>query len=73
MTKYTIKYEYYSWEESCGCCSDSSSELTVYNNGSVIVEEWCTIMEDEDELREYIVDKYPEYTEFVVHEDTRWF
>jgi hypothetical protein len=74
--KYVIKYEYDNYEEPCECCSYSEQTLTVYDaNNAVILENnnvgvWAG---NEHELREYVGDKYPEYNNFSVHEDTRWF
>lgn len=74
--KYTIKYEYDSYTEGCGCCSYSEEILTIYDaNQEVLIENnivsaW---VENEHELREYIAAKYPEYNNFIVHPDTLWF
>lgn len=73
---YVIKYEYDNYEEGCGCCSYSEQTLTVYdqNNNIVFETEYPGVWaEDEEELRFYIHTNYPEYNNFVVHEDTRWF
>lgn len=74
---YVIKYEYCSWEESCGCCTDYSSELSIYNENNLFVplldSDYAPLLEDVDELCDYIAEHYPEYRDFVVHEDTRWF
>lgn len=71
---YIIKYEYNSWLEGCGCCSDSSSEMTVYaGDGWYITDFDVTWMENEQELREFIAEYHPQYINFTVHEDTRWF
>ena len=76
--QYTIKYEYEWWEEGCGCCTDSSSEVHIYEEHRVEEGVYTShfgvpIMEDEDELRAYFADNHPEYNGFVVHEDTRWY
>ena len=75
--KYTIKYEYDIYTEGCDCCSYSEETLTIYDaNQEVLIEKednrgiWA---ENEHELREYIAAKYPEYNNFIVHPDTRWF
>lgn len=75
--EYVIKYEYEWFEEGCGCCSSSTSEVHVYEtnrtDGTYMSNFYVPLMEDESELREWIADNYPEYNDFVVHEDTRWF
>jgi hypothetical protein len=73
--QYVIKYEYYSWEESCGCCSDSESSVEIFHNrlDAYMSSFSVPIMEDEEELREYIDKYHPEYSNFIVHEDTRWY
>jgi len=72
---YVIKYEYYWYEEGCGCCSNSESSVEIYVNRLDAYESSFSVplMEDEAELRQYINDNHPEYNGFVVHEDTRWF
>lgn len=74
---YIIKYEYNSWTEGCGCCSDSSSELTIYEtsreDGAYMSSFSMDLIGNEQELREWIKDWYPEYSDFIVHEDCRWF
>jgi hypothetical protein len=72
---YVIKYEYYWYEEGCGCCSNSESTVEIYHNrlDAYMSSFSVPIMEDEDELRKYINDYHPEYNDFVVHEDTQWF
>ena len=75
--QYIILYEYYSWTEGCGCCSDSSSEVHVFKKENVdkCYESCFTVplMENEQELRDYIhyVDKY--WDGFEIHPDTVWF
>lgn len=76
MNKYTIKYTYDNYVESCECCSYSEQELTVYDKeGNVLIDGINAGMwpENESELRVYIDETYPEYNDFVVHDDTRWF
>jgi len=74
--QYVIKYTYDSYVEGCECCSYSAQELTVFDSlGNVLIETdivggWA---ENESELRVYIDETYPEYNDFVVHEDSRWF
>lgn len=75
--EYVILYEYYSWTEGCGCCSDSSSEVHIFKKENVnrVYESQfsCPCIENEEELREFIhsVDSY--YDGFEVHPDTVWF
>lgn len=72
---YVIKYEYYWYEEGCGCCTGSESTVEIFDNrlDAYMSGFGVPIMQDEDELREYIHEYYPEYDNFTVHEDTRWF
>ncbi|MNC11477.1 hypothetical protein D3C75_591760 [compost metagenome] len=72
---YVIKYEYYWYEEGCGCCSSSESTIEIYENrlDAYMSSFGVPLMGDEAELRDYINDCHPEYNGFVVHEDTRWF
>ncbi len=75
MTEFVIKYEYYSWLEGCGCCSDSSSEIEVYktDGGHLVISMMSPIMENEAELSAYINEHFPEYNSFYIHDDTRWY
>lgn len=75
MSEYVIKYEYYWWNEGCECCTNSTSEVEIYQGRTdAYMSSFSTpLMEDEAELREWIADNYPEYNDFVVHEDTRWY
>lgn len=76
--KYTIEYRYDNYEEGCGCCSYSEQTLSIYDDksdGSAVftsdnVGVWAV---DEADLREYINKKYPEYSDFEVHPNTRYF
>jgi len=77
--KYIILYEYYSWAEGCGCCSDSSSEVHIWKesrfntDGAYESNFSCPPIENEQELREYIhsVDSY--YDGFDIHPSTVYF
>jgi hypothetical protein len=78
MTEYTIKYEYEYIDHECPCCAYSDKTITIYENNrtdGVYTSSFDTflIAEDENVLREFINDYYPEYNDFSVHEDTRWF
>lgn len=77
MREYIIKYEYYWWSESCGCCSYSDSEVHIYEtsreDGAYMSCFTVPVMMSEGELRDYINQYHPEYNDFVVHEDCRWF
>lgn len=71
--KYTIAYEYYSWSLGCECCTDSSSEIRI-SEGSKLVKtiEYVDLMENAEELTEYINENYPEYSDCVIDPDSRW-
>lgn len=68
--KRVIKYEYYSWDLGCGCCSDSYSSYDIYEDGVLVDEDvWCEYASDEQELREILAHLEP----FDVHSDCTWF
>lgn len=75
--KYIILYEYYSWTEGCGCCSDSSSEVHIFKehrvNEAYESNFSCPPIANEQELREYIHSVDPYYDGFYVHPDTVYF
>lgn len=75
--QYVILYEYYSWDQGCGCCSDSSSEFHIFkkqNVGKCYESNFsCPLMENEEQLRKYIHSVDPYYDGFEIHEDTVWF
>jgi len=68
--KRVIQYWYAVVEEGCGCCSDSFSEYTMWEDG-VMVEYDCPmqICENEQDLRKYLAYLEP----FDVDPDSRWF
>lgn len=68
--KYTIRYDYYSW---CECCTDCSSEITIFNGGTLIkLIENSDLMENAEELTQYINENYPEYSSFTIDSDSTW-
>lgn len=77
--KYIIQYEYDSYYTGCGCCSESSSEIHIYEEHRVRDGVYTSyightdLIEDEEELREYINNTCPEFNNFDVHPDTRYF
>jgi len=77
MSEYVIQYEYWSWSLGCDCCHDYSSEVHIYEtsreDGAYMSSFSIGLMENEEELREYINEYHPEYNDFVVHKDTKWF
>lgn len=75
MNEYVIKYEYNWWEEGCGCCTYSESTVEIYQGrlDAYMSQFNVPIMENEQELREYIQEYHPEYNDFTVHEETFWF
>lgn len=69
MTR-TITYNYDSWTEGCGCCSNSSSTYDVYEGGiCVSYDNWCYLCSNEADLREILSHLEP----FDVDPDSRWF
>lgn len=78
MDEYVMMYEYQMIDLGCGCCHDYESRLTVYESSRADEGVYTSsfevgLMENEEELREYIAEHHPEYNDFVVHEDCRWF
>lgn len=73
--KYVLKYRYDTWSMGCDCCHDSSSEINVYDSEGNWVDEisYAPCIEDEDELRNYIRESYPQWSDFEVHDETVWF
>lgn len=68
--KRIIKYEYYSWTWTCGCCSHSSSSYCMYEDDILVDEDvWCEYASNEQELREVLAHLEP----FDVHPDCEWF
>lgn len=68
--KRIITYNYDSWTEGCGCCSNSSSTYDVYEDGvCVSCDNWCEVSENEDDLREILKHLEP----FDIDPDSRWF
>lgn len=68
--KRVIEYRYDSWTLGCGCCSDSSSTYSMWEDGNLVVDDqWCEWIEDEQELREY----FSEYEPFEVSSYTQYF
>jgi hypothetical protein len=68
--KRLIEYTYNSWTESCGCCGDSSSTYSMWEDGKLIHEDdWCELCENEEELREALKHLEP----FDVSADSYWF
>lgn len=74
--KYKICYQYSTFLLGCDCCSDSSSEIYIYDHTGKEIKciEYAQLIENEYVLREYIESCYPEYKDFEVDfEYTRWF
>lgn len=68
--KRIIEYRYDSWAEPCGCCSDSSSTYSIWEDGKLVEDDaWCQLIESEEELRERFSDKEP----FEISQDTQYF
>ena len=76
MSHYVIKYEYYTFE-ACGdgCCHDSESAIEIYEEDrtSYLSSFNVPVMEDEYDLQKFIDNNCPEYSDFRIHPDTRWF
>lgn len=77
MSNYTVKYEYYTRHMGCDCCTDPYSEIYIYDNrrtdGAYLSNFECRLIEDENELREYMHEVDSFYDGFTVHEDTVYF
>lgn len=77
--KYIIQYTYDCYDLGCGCCTESTSEIHIYEEHHVDVGiytshiEHADLIEDDNELREYINNTCPEFNNFDVHPDTRYF
>lgn len=75
--KYIILYEYYSITLGCECCHDYSSEIHIYKEENVdrCYESnfECKLIENEEQLREFINSVDPYYNGFDVHPDTVYF
>lgn len=68
--KRVIKYEYHSWTENCGCCSNSESSYCMYEDGVLVDEHvWSGYASNEQELREILAYLEP----FDVDSDSEWF
>lgn len=75
MSKFILKYRYDSWQLGCDCCSESVSEITVYDSEGHWVDEisYAPCIEDVDELHDYIRENHDQWLDFEVHDDTMWF
>lgn len=50
-----VQYEYWSFTLGCGCCSDSESHYTVWEDGVIVADEVpCEWISDEEEMREIL-------------------
>jgi hypothetical protein len=68
--KRILEYRYDSWTKSCGCCSDSMSTYRMWEDGFLVVDdEYCELIENEDQLREVFKEQEP----FEISEDTKYF
>lgn len=68
--KRVVEYQYESWLENCGCCSDSSSTYSVWEDGVLVTDDQgLHLCENESELREALVHLEP----FDVSPDTNYF
>jgi len=69
-----IRYVYKPFLLSCGCCSDSESYLEIWEVDKSYQEvPCCELMSNEDELKEYMKEHYPEILEYEIEEDCKWF
>jgi hypothetical protein len=66
-----IEYQYRSYLEGCGCCSNSDSTYSVWEDGKLVVEDgWCPLMSSPEDLTDY----FTVYNgDFEVHPDTNYF
>lgn len=78
--KHVILYEYEWYDAGCGCCTESTSEVFVYDidrldklDGVYTAQFNAPLLENESELREYIAEHHPEYNGFILHEGNQWF
>lgn len=68
--KRVITYYYDSWTEGCGCCSNSSSTYSIYEDGKLVSEDnWCDLCSNEEELRAALKHLEP----FEINIDSWWF
>mgnify|MGYP006878018198 FL=1 len=68
--KRVIRYTYYSWDLSCGCCSGAASTYDMWEDGRLVEKDvWCEYCSNEEELREALAHLEP----FEVAEDCEWF
>lgn len=70
---YVVEYKYEFWQLGCDCCSDSRSVVTISKDSKFIDSFDVDLMEDEDELREFMDKYHPEYKGFIVDPDSEWF
>jgi len=68
--KRVVEYQYSSWVENCGCCSDSASEYSVWEDGVLVTEDHSVkLCENEAELRLALAELEP----FEVGDGTNYF
>lgn len=65
-----VSYQYTSWVENCGCCSDSASEYSVWEDGVLVTEDQSVkLCENEAELRLALAELEP----FEIDDNTNYF
>ena len=65
-----ICYSYRTFDVGCGCRSDSSSTYDLFEDGKLVGDDlWCPVMENEEQLREYLAHLEP----FDVDSNSEWF
>ena len=68
-----VRYFYRSYLESCGCCSNSESCIE-FINGRYTLEEQCyEVIENEEQLVQYLDEQYPELTDYEIGDDCEYF
>lgn len=68
MNELIYVYDWYSL--GCDCCTDSTSEIEVYKDGKEVnVIRHAPPIENAQELRKFIAEVYPEYSEYVIIDD----
>lgn len=68
-----VRYSYQVNTLSCECCSDSYSSIEIWDNGEYEEFECFTVIENENELRDYLAKVRPQFKDYTVDPESEWF
>lgn len=68
-----VRYVYNSYTLSCGCCSESDSYIEIEKEGSYEEHSCFKLIGNDQDLREYLAEAYPDLVEYEVDPDSEWY